>query len=276
MLYTPIDNVTHPALTDKLVHSVKESFESLPQLSLSTNKFEERVTAVSSYYNHHKPELSAAAEVYYNIDRRYTTASSTPILLRHNGDSIDMELYIDIYTLNASKPVIGQYPPTTEKFLYNTDEHKYVKTTMQYVYANIECPKSSSKIWDGSYTRCVDVLGNTVSSDSRLEVVRSQVKDILENPTLTPYDIVYLSSGGAGVTSNIPNLNIYQDRYRLELREFIEKNYNSQGIPSRLKGQAEVDLVVGEGSYSKSYVVAVLDGIYFDHWANLIVLSNNV
>lgn len=273
MLYQPIDTVTHPALTDRLVYSVKRPFKVIPQLSLSTNEFTERVTAVSSYYNHQNPALSSAAEVFYNIERSYTVPANTPILLRHNGDSIDMELYVDTYSLNSTSPVIGQYPPTSQSLFAKKSTDSYIKTTMQYIYAAIPCPLSSNKVWNGSYDACVDLLGNAVSSVDRVNVVREQVTSLLETPTLAPFDIVYMSSGGAGVTAVVPDLYVNQDRYRLELREFIERNYNSEGIPARLSNNPQPDIVKGEGSFSESYVVAVLDGIYFSHWAKLVILS---
>lgn len=273
MFYSPIDQVTHPALTDKLVYSVKKPFIAMPQLSLSINEYAERVTAVSSYYNHQNPALSSAAEVYYRIERSYSAAANTPILLRHNGNSIDMELYVDTYSLNSKDLVIGQYPPTEALLKFNKQNDKYTKTTMQYVYARIACPVSSNKVWDGSHNACVDLEGNAVAATDRVSVVRAEVKSLLESPSLVPFDIVYMSSGGAGVTKVIPDLSVNQDRYRLELQEFIEKNYNSLGIPSRLSNDIKPEIVRGKGSFSESYVVAVLDGIYFSHWAKLIVLA---
>jgi hypothetical protein len=184
-----------------------------------------------------------------------------------------MELYVDTYSLNSIKPVIGQYPPTDALLKFNKEGDKYTKTPMQYVYARIPCPVSSNRVWNGSHNACVDLLGNSVDFRDRVVSVRNQVKELLQAPSLVPFDIVYMSSGGAGVTQRVPDLSVNQDRYKLELQEFIEKNYNSLGIPSRLSKDTLPEIVSGDGSFSESYVVAVLDGVYFSHWAKLVVFA---
>lgn len=270
--YRPITNNRRASAADKVISIEKLPFESAPALSF-LNSYEETITAVPVFYDPFKPELTNAAPVSYNITRTINTLSDRTVALRHNGNTVDMEISVDSYTYIPQEPIVAPYEsnPTLPKIRQGDF---YNRSTTTYIYADIEVPKASNKIWDGRYSRCVDLQGYDVPNGNRLPEVIAEVQLRLDNPT-DIYTVLPIS--GMATTVSPPKKDPYAATYKVRVQQFIATHYNSLALTRHPKGKAETDLyqeLPQEGGDKKftlqeGFVAAVLDGPYFVRWANV-------
>jgi hypothetical protein len=270
--YQPIYSNRRATATDRVISIEKKPFESAPALSF-LNSYEETITANPAFYDPFKPELSEAAPVSYNISRTVNTLSDRTVALRHNGNSVDMEISVDTYNYIPKEPIVAPYsvspnlPRIREGDFYN-------RSTTTYIYKDVAVPKASNKIWDGRYTRCVDLQGYDVPIGDRLPEVIAEVKLKLDTPTRL-YTVLPIA--GMATTVAPPTKDPYAATYKVKVQQFIATHYNSLALTRHPKGKAETDLyqeLPVEGGDKKftlqeGFVAAVLDGPYFVRWANV-------
>lgn len=154
--------------------------------------------------------------------------SQNPIKLRHNGDTIDIELSIDQYGANVWQDLPeSQFPPANA--LEFPESVEYFRSTTLYCFADVSVFPASSKVWDGRSTLAVSKL-STISVDpsSKLDFVRNHVRDTILQ-VKTPAFVVSLE--GYGKTTVLPPVS--QNRNELDdaINRFLEKHYNALAIP---------------------------------------------
>ncbi len=270
--YQPIYSNRRATATDRVISIEKEPFESAPALSF-LNSYEETITANPAFYDPFKPELSEAAPVSYNISRTINTLSDRTIALRHNGNTVDMEISVDTYNYIPKEPIVAPYSPNPKLSKIREGDF-YNRSTTTYIYKDVEVPKASNKIWDGRYTRCVDLQGYDVPNGDRLPEVIAEVKSKLDNPTQL-YTVLPIA--GMATTVAPPKKDPYAATYKVKVQQFIATHYNSLALTRHPKGKTETDLyqeLPQEGGDKKftlqeGFVAAVLDGPYFVRWANV-------
>lgn len=276
-MYTPIEPINHPTLIDVPIYVDSEQFTAAGMLSFLRKRYES-VTASSLYYDPQNPSLSAKAGVSYLRSQYFTALSENPIKFRHHGPSVDMEVYVDTYTYIAKEPEIGEFDVNKRGFELKEGD-RYERMTTGYVYQNVSVPEKSSKVWDGRHGLCVDSAGESISSGSQIEIIRGDVRAILEGEDLIPYTT--LSLGGFAHTVKQPELSRYEAEYDVRFNAFLRDNYNAEGIPP-IGNLGTVDkyediLLPGETTgtgtrtrtpYERvsSSVAAELDGYYFKRW----------
>ena len=271
--YIPIGQLPPPALQDTVISIKKEPFTSAPPLQF-LDAYNETVIASAPYFDPANPKLSSAGTVTYRVSRQITTLSERVVELRHLGSAIDMEVYVDNYSYIQAEPFITTYTPSpTLPKIQKGD--RYERQTLCYVFANIPVPKSSSKVWDGRYSKCVNKSGEEVSHTSYLPALRQEVFSILSSPSNSPYTVV--STGGFANTIRPPTTDPYASHYRLKIDEFIAVNYNSISLPSPPTADSAVVKEVsyypdkapnGTGHYKlvERVIAALLEGPYFIDW----------
>lgn len=270
--YQPIYSNRRATATDRVISIEKEPFESAPALSF-LNSYEETITANPAFYDPFKPELTEAAPVSYNISRTINTLSDRTIALRHNGNTVDMEISVDTYNYIPKEPIVAPYSPNP-KLPKIREGDFYNRSTTTYIYKDVEVPKASNKIWDGRYTRCVDLQGYDVPNGDRLPAVIAEVKSKLDSPTQL-YTVLPIA--GMATTVAPPKKDPYAATYKVKVQQFIATHYNSLALTRHPKGKAETDLYQelpqkgGDKKFTlqEGFVAAVLDGPYFVRWANV-------
>ena len=269
--YKPIKKQINGA-ADRIISIEKQPFKAAPALSF-LNAYEETITANPVLYDPLKPERSELALVTYNILRTINTLSDRTIALRHNGESVDMEIAVDTYTYVPKEPLVAPYslnpklPKIRQGDIYN-------RSTITYIYKDIQVPKASGKIWDGRYTRCVDLQGYDVDNTNRLPEVVAEAKDKIDNPAQL-YTV--LPVAGRATTVAPPKRDPYAATYKVKVEQFIATHYNSLALPKPPRGRAPTDLYQelpeenGDKQFKlqEAFVAAVLDGPYFVKWANV-------
>lgn len=276
--YRPISGNRRASAADRVISIEKLPFESAPALDF-LNGYEETVTAIPVFYDPFKPELSNAAPVTYNVTRTINTLSDRTVALRHNGDTVDMEIFVDSYTYFPNEPIVAPYEvnPVLPKI---REGDYYNRSTTTYIYKDVEVPKASNKIWDGRYTRCVDLQGYDVPFDNRLPVVVTEVKEKLDNPNQL-YTVLPIA--GMATTVAPPKKDPYAATYKVKVQQFIATYYNSLALTDYPKGKADTDLYQelpiegGDKQFTlqEGFVAAVLDGPYFVRWANVYRYTDN-
>lgn len=273
MGYQPIRPIGGPGLIDIPIWADSQSFSGAPALGFLKGRLE-MVSASSTYYDPLQPSASTAAPVIYNETLLITTLSEAPLKLRHNGSTIDMEIYVDTYTKIQKEREMGEF--SVEKRITSMKEgDRFERYTTGYVYANLEVPPRSNVVWDGRGGKCVDASGEEVDASNRLPIIRGEVRAILEDPSLTPYTV--FSLGGYGHTVREPSSGLNRDKYDVGMQNFLEEHYTSEGIGGVNElGRIERTDETGRGTEieetrRRSERVAVLDGHYFVRWATLVV-----
>jgi hypothetical protein len=269
-MYIPIPPVSHPTLIDVPIFVESTPFTDAPMLSFLKRKYES-LTASSLYYDPANPALSSKAGVSYLRTRYFNTLSEEALKMRHNGSTLDMEVYVDTYTYIPKQPQFGEYTAGGPSFTMR-DGDRYERFTTGYVYHNIEVPERSSMVWDGRSSNCINESGETVPSGSRVGEIRDKVKGIVQDPGLVPYTV--LSLGGFGHTVNEPPAGANTPAYNTALDTFLQNNYNSTSIPpvreleniSTYNNSTSENRGSGRYRVSSRTTAAVLDGYYFKRW----------
>jgi hypothetical protein len=271
--YRPIRR-QEPGMEDTVISIKKTVFESAPPLSFLNAEYEV-ITAMSAYYDPLNEQVSSSVQVNYVINRSYNYLASNPVMYRHKGDRVDMEIYVDSYNFIQKQPIVDyfSFEPVLDSM---TNEDFYLRTTTAYIYKDIEVPRASNRIWDGRYLRCVDIEGNDIDNRSRLTECREDVKNRLDS-----VNNIYLvqNIGSKSRTVIPPRSDLYAVNYQFEQEGFIVTNYNSLGIPERPRRRANEDIQLevkareglgtGRFLFEEGFVAAVLDGYYFVKWANV-------
>lgn len=270
--YKPINKSKAPQFKDTIISVKKIPFTAAPALSFLSAE-SEKVTASSVYYDGLNPNLSTALNVNYVVERSLTTLAEDPLLLRHNGSTVDMEIYVDTYGLVQEKPYIAPYTPNPAIPRLQSGD-RYERSTMAYIYKDIPVPPASTRIWDGRYQKCVDADGNEVDSRNYLPEVRAEVAEILSTVN-SPYTVAMV--GGYGHTVYPPTYDPYEATYRAEMGEFIAKFYSSSGLPDRPTGKVHSDIYIDPGLgpngekpiFKGGFVAALLEDRVFVKWVNV-------
>lgn len=279
MGYQPIRPIRNPGLIDIPIWADVQSFDGAPVLGFLKGRLES-ISASSTYYDPLNPGLSTAAPVIYNETLVITTLSDEAVKLRHNGSTVDMEIYVDTYTKIKKEREMEEFR-ADKRITQMKEGDRFERYTAGYVYTNIEVPRSSNKIWDGRGEKCIDESGKYVDSGNRLPIVREEAKSRIEDPSLTPYTV--FSLGGFGHTVNEPSRDLNKLKYEVEIQNFLEKYYTSDGI-EKVQSQNVINVQQEAGGGStrsgssnqtlrqvRREIVAVLDGHYFLRWATLVI-----
>lgn len=280
--YKPIDAVSAPTLQDTIYSMDSEPFTSAPPIKF-LKSYSETITISSTLFDPTRPQLSVTSPVSYRVQRSYTNLSEQIIKLRHNRNTVDMEIFIDTYNLVREKDIVLNYSPNPSIPRLQPGD-RYERRTSCYIFQAIEVPPSSSLVWDGRYNLCVDYKGFEVSSSSRLFPLRERVKSALNNAD--PTDFINLS--GAANTIQPPQSDPYEAIFRLKVEEFLSLYYNSLALPS-IPTRSEVpdtisvrvpapETKVGTGdfAYTSTSIAAVLQDDYFVKWVNLVRYDEGV
>lgn len=270
--YVPISLNENSGATDRVVSIEKVPFVSAPPLSF-LNSYEETITANPVYYDPFKPELSNVTSVTYTISRAINVLSDRTVALRHNGRTVDMEIFVDNYRYIPKEPIVALYSPAPVLPKIREGDF-YNRSTTAYIYKDVDVPRASNKIWDGRYSRCVDLNGYDVSNHDRLPEVLAEVASKLDNATQL---YMVMPVAGMATTVSPPKKDPYAATYRVKIQQFIALHYNSIALTRHPKGQAETDLYQelpqedGDKKFKlqERFVAAVLDGPYFVKWANV-------
>lgn len=290
--YRPI-RVGEPGERDILLGVERRKFEVVPQLSyLDIERGSTRVQAM--YLDPVRGSIGVGGKVVYHRSRSLTRLSEEPLFLRHNGETADMEVYIDQYNLTTLQPYVGEYGEVLPEIL---EGERYDRMTWGYIYAGVEVISKSNVIWDGRPALCIQVLDQVeiegemltyieeVENRNYVEEVREQVRRQLESKELQPTEVVPM--GGLGYTRRSIAEDIHVDKYQRVMENFLKDNYSGRGIErvavstrgiEKLKVGIEVyrgyddTVTIPYEGYRDlpGKIAAVLDGPLFVKWVKLL------
>ena len=284
LTYVPIANSQAPELTDVVISLASTPFTAAPPLGY-LSAYQEEITATSTYYNPLRPSLSQTTPVSYLIHQTITTLASSPLALRHKGETVDMEISLDTYSYIQANPIIAPYSTTPQLSPLQDAESYYQRLSTRYIYANVPVPPASAKLWDGRARICVNLAGEQLSSTSQVSNLQQKVLAILNSTTLTPLSVV--SVGGLATTRKLPALDSYAANYKVILQDFVAIHYTSTAIPPQPESLPAqqithyipvTDSALSSGTYTLtlSTTAALLDetyASYFVSWVNYLVYT---
>lgn len=271
MRYRPIEEGT-PGLKEVLLSVKRDKFDIVPQVG-EMDAFNEVVMMGALYYDPLNPKLTSSMRMNYRRSRSFTRLGEETIRLRHRGDKVDAELYLDSYNSVQKKPYIAERGAVLPKVLPG---EQYDRMSWLYLYEGIEVPPASNLVWDGRRDGVIKIISQDnevadieiLENGDKLTDVREETKNKIESPTLSPSAVISL--GGFSFTAKFPKVDIYKDDYDRKLSNFLLDNYSGTGIDGYDPCPSEY-IQVGEEKYGLlgRDTVAVLDketGRYFEKW----------
>lgn len=267
MEYVPITPVSTPTLKDSLLGARTTSC-AIPQLSF----LEEQELVVAS--NLAAPD---STQITYRRTHTFYRLSESPIKLRHNGSTVDQELYVDQYSFVQDSPAPKApqvlYPPA-DPFSYDWGADSYYqRTTSIYVFSSLSVPTKSSLVWDGRYAICVNSAGATVDNSNRVPKVQGLARTAIENPGMPKYSQGLSNLGQTKKPENYSaSLNV--NEYNVYLQRFLDEHYNANSIPPVPISFSDLDVISdglpissSEGTgLTSTTLAALLNGDYFVKW----------
>ena len=243
MSYQPIYPLAAPGLTDTLLGTAtatpakKELGAAGQFLATSSNT----VQATCLFYNPLQPNTSPE-NIGYVKEELINTLSGTPVKLRHNGDTIDMELYVDTYSYTQKEPLVLTTPfPPQDPFALPFDTvGQYTRFTVGYVYTDIPVPPRSYEVWDGRLPIAFSPKGFLPPSTDKLTYLKSYVQEILETVD-QPDDVTVLA--GLASTTKRPATTANTATYKQTLTAFLADHYQATAIPPVPKTLSKLALV---------------------------------
>lgn len=269
MQYNPIKPIEQPNLRDQLLGVRRQD-----QIVGNIDFLDEVESVVCT-------NVDAPYGVKLALIRNHTfyRLAENPIKLRHNGETIDFELYCDCYNyVQEEQHYIKEEEdyPLVEVFEREWGESSYYRRdTTCYVFEGLVVLKRSSYIWDGRHSIAINRVGKVVDAGSRIGSVQGEVRKVIKQPLVPKYTFAL---GNEGITRQPrdypPTINV--DRYEIAIQSFLDLHYNANSIPPVPLTTVELNAI--EEKYSGSAlktneelvslveVAALLDGDYFVEW----------
>jgi len=254
--YNPIQPVTTPTLMDSFLGAQSNSGGPVPQLSFLND--EQVITARNITAPDSTTVAYTKSEVFYRLN-------ANPIKLRHNGTTVDEELYADSYSFSQDSPALAApqvlYPPADP---YNYDWGSgsyYTRSTSLYVFPGIVVPARSTQIWDARYPICVDSTGATIPSTDSIPVVQGLARAAIESSSLVPTYVVGLGNlGQTQEPQNYQSTSLNLNTYNVAVQAFLDANYNTSGISAVPSDFTSLPILTDAGEMlpaaPESYLVA--------------------
>lgn len=271
MRYQPVEPINQPDLQDQLLGVKRED-----QIIGNVDFLDEVESVVCT-------NVDAPYGVKLALRRSHTfyRLSERPIKLRHNGATIDFELYCDCYNfVQEEEHYVGQGERYPGIEVYERDwgsNSYYRRDTSCYIFEGVEVPERSSYIWDGRHPVAVNSKKELVDSSSRIDLIQKAARLAIKKP-LTPKHTFPL--GNSSITRQPKNYpkTIHTDKYDLAIQSFLDLHYNANSITSvPLSTVGLMSLVVeyngppllnNEELESIVQVAALLNENYFVQWVS--------
>lgn len=269
MQYNPIEPINQPELLDQVL-GVRRRDQIVGNIDFLDEVESVICTNVDAPYGVKLALIRA--HTFYRL-------AENPIKLRHNGETIDFELYCDCYNyVQEEQHYIKEEEdyPLVEVFDREWGEGSYYRRdTTCYVFEGLGVQVRSSYVWDGRHSIAVNKEGKVVNEGSRIGSVQEVARQVIKQPLVPKYTFAL---GNEGITRQPrdypPTINV--DRYEIAIQSFLDLHYNANSIPPVPLTTVELNAI--EEKYSGSAlknneelvslveVAALLDGDYFVEW----------
>lgn len=269
MQYNPIEPINQPELLDQVL-GVRRRDQIVGNIDFLDEVESVICTNVDAPYGVKLALIRA--HTFYRL-------AENPIKLRHNGETIDFELYCDCYNyVQEEQHYIKEEEdyPLVEVFDREWGEGSYYRRdTTCYVFEGLGVQVRSSYVWDGRHSIAVNKEGKVVNEGSRIGSVQEVARQVIKQPLVPKYTFAL---GNEGITRQPrdypPTINV--DRYEIAIQSFLDLHYNANSIPPVPLTTVELNAI--EDKYSGSAlknneelvslveVAALLDGDYFVEW----------
>ena len=269
MQYNPIEPINQPELLDQVL-GVRRRDQIVGNIDFLDEVESVICTNVDAPYGVKLALIRA--HTFYRL-------AENPIKLRHNGETIDFELYCDCYNyVQEEQHYIKEEEdyPLVEVFDREWGEGSYYRRdTTCYVFEGLGVQVRSSYVWDGRHSIAVNKEGKVVNEGSRIGSVQAVARQVIKQPLVPKYTFAL---GNEGITRQPrdypPTINV--DRYEIAIQSFLDLHYNANSIPPVPLTTVELNAI--EDKYSGSAlknneelvslveVAALLDGDYFVEW----------
>lgn len=269
MQYNPIEPINQPELLDQVL-GVRRRDQIVGNIDFLDEVESVICTNVDAPYGVKLALIRA--HTFYRL-------AENPIKLRHNGETIDFELYCDCYNyVQEEQHYIKEEEDYSlvEVFDREWGEGSYYRRdTTCYVFEGLGVQVRSSYVWDGRHSIAVNKEGKVVNEGSRIGSVQEVARQVIKQPLVPKYTFAL---GNEGITRQPrdypPTINV--DRYEIAIQSFLDLHYNANSIPPVPLTTVELNAI--EDKYSGSAlknneelvslveVAALLDGDYFVEW----------
>lgn len=269
MQYNPIEPINQPELLDQVL-GVRRRDQIVGNIDFLDEVESVICTNVDAPYGVKLALIRA--HTFYRL-------AENPIKLRHNGETIDFELYCDCYNyVQEEQHYIKEEEdyPLVEVFDREWGEGSYYRRdTTCYVFEGLGVQVRSSYVWDGRHSIAVNKEGKVVNEGSRIGSVQAVARQVIKQPLVPKYTFAL---GNEGITRQPrdypPTINV--DRYEIAIQSFLDLHYNANSIPPVPLTTVELNAIEekysgpalknNEELVSLVEVAALLDGDYFVEW----------
>lgn len=269
MRYNPIEPINQPELLDQVL-GVRRRDQIVGNIDFLDEVESVICTNVDAPYGVKLALIRA--HTFYRL-------AENPIKLRHNGETIDFELYCDCYNyVQEEQHYIKEEEdyPLVEVFDREWGEGSYYRRdTTCYVFEGLGVQVRSSYVWDGRHSIAVNKEGKVVNEGSRIGSVQEVARQVIKQPLVPKYTFAL---GNEGITRQPrdypPTINV--DRYEIAIQSFLDLHYNANSIPPVPLTTVELNAIEekysgpalknNEELVSLVEVAALLDGDYFVEW----------
>ena len=269
MRYNPIEPINQPELLDQVL-GVRRRDQIVGNIDFLDEVESVICTNVDAPYGVKLALIRA--HTFYRL-------AENPIKLRHNGETIDFELYCDCYNyVQEEQHYIKEEEdyPLVEVFDREWGEGSYYRRdTTCYVFEGLGVQVRSSYVWDGRHSIAVNKEGKVVNEGSRIGSVQAVARQVIKQPLVPKYTFAL---GNEGITRQPrdypPTINV--DRYEIAIQSFLDLHYNANSIPPVPLTTVELNAIEekysgpalknNEELVSLVEVAALLDGDYFVEW----------
>jgi len=269
MQYNPIEPINQPELLDQVL-GVRRRDQIVGNIDFLDEVESVICTNVDAPYGVKLALIRA--HTFYRL-------AENPIKLRHNGETIDFELYCDCYNyVQEEQHYIKEEEdyPLVEVFDREWGEGSYYRRdTTCYVFEGLGVQVRSSYVWDGRHSIAVNKEGKVVNEGSRIGSVQEVARQVIKQPLVPKYTFAL---GNEGITRQPrdypPTINV--DRYEIAIQSFLDLHYNANSIPPVPLTTVELNAIEekysgpalknNEELVSLVEVAALLDGDYFVEW----------
>lgn len=269
MQYVPITPVTTPTLRDSFLGARTVS-ASIPQLSF----LEEQELVIAS--NLAAPDSTL---ITYRRTHNFYRLAEPPLKLRHNGATVDQELFVDNFSFVQDSPAPKApqvlYPPA-DPFTYDWGgESSYQRDTTVYIFPSLSVPTRSNLVWDGRYSICINAAGAAVDSSSKIPKLQGLARTAIENPGMPKFS-VWLSNLAQTRKPENFSADLNMNEYNVYLQRFLDEHYNALSVPPVPIAFTDLDIISngvtaptnddGTTSVTTTILAALLEGDYFVKW----------
>lgn len=269
MQYNPIKPINQPDLLDQVL-GVRRQDQIVGNIDFLDEVESVVCTNVDAPYGVKLALIRA--HTFYRL-------AENPIKLRHNGTTIDFELYCDCYNyVQEEQHYIKEEEdyPLVEVFDREWGEGSYYRRdTTCYVFEGLGVVMRSSYVWDGRHSIAINREGKVVDANSRIGNVQAAARQVIKQPLVPKYTFALGNEGITRQPRDYPR-TIYIDRYETAIQSFLDLHYNANSIPPVPLTTVELNTIENKynGSALKNNeelvslveVAALLDGDYFVEW----------